>query len=291
MVPKDYEDIETAIEKADGGDTVFVLNGIYEEKIIMRDSVVLLGEDIRKTIIHGNGFQPVVKAADYATVKNVTLKGGSAGILCDNKRMTIDHVFVTENRQTGIHCLISLPTIRNCIISRNKESGIYCESVMSIRGGIEHNVIAENDNCGIMLAGKSNLLIQNNVLCSNGQHGIWVGDDCKKTRIVYNCIYNNRNAYNSNAVVNNTNLPSDPGYLPMVPNTYDYFVFDIQALRERGKDGASIGLTTSTESQKEPDSDNDGIPDVRDKCPGIPEDNNGIDDDDGCPEFGKSGGR
>jgi outer membrane protein OmpA-like peptidoglycan-associated protein len=34
----------------------------------------------------------------------------------------------------------------------------------------------------------------------------------------------------------------------------------------------------------DPDNDRDGIPDVDDKCPDIPEDKNGIEDDDGCPE-------
>jgi outer membrane protein OmpA-like peptidoglycan-associated protein len=33
-----------------------------------------------------------------------------------------------------------------------------------------------------------------------------------------------------------------------------------------------------------PDRDNDGIPDQYDKCPDVPEDKDGIDDGDGCPE-------
>jgi len=34
----------------------------------------------------------------------------------------------------------------------------------------------------------------------------------------------------------------------------------------------------------DPDNDRDGIPDVDDKCPDIPEDKNGVEDADGCPE-------
>ena len=33
------------------------------------------------------------------------------------------------------------------------------------------------------------------------------------------------------------------------------------------------------------DRDDDGIPDVYDQCPDIPEDKNGIEDEDGCPEI------
>jgi OmpA-OmpF porin, OOP family len=38
----------------------------------------------------------------------------------------------------------------------------------------------------------------------------------------------------------------------------------------------------------DPDNDRDGIPDVDDKCPDIPEDRDGIDDEDGCPEGDKN---
>jgi OmpA-OmpF porin, OOP family len=38
----------------------------------------------------------------------------------------------------------------------------------------------------------------------------------------------------------------------------------------------------------DPDNDRDGIPDVDDKCPDIPEDRDGIDDEDGCPEGEKN---
>jgi hypothetical protein len=33
------------------------------------------------------------------------------------------------------------------------------------------------------------------------------------------------------------------------------------------------------------DQDNDGIPDVRDKCPNLPEDRDGFEDEDGCPDY------
>jgi OmpA-OmpF porin, OOP family len=40
----------------------------------------------------------------------------------------------------------------------------------------------------------------------------------------------------------------------------------------------------------DPDNDRDGVPDVDDRCPDIPEDVNGVDDEDGCPE-GKNNDR
>jgi hypothetical protein len=37
------------------------------------------------------------------------------------------------------------------------------------------------------------------------------------------------------------------------------------------------------------DTDNDGIPDSRDKCPTLAEDIDGFEDDDGCPEMDSDG--
>jgi outer membrane protein OmpA-like peptidoglycan-associated protein len=39
----------------------------------------------------------------------------------------------------------------------------------------------------------------------------------------------------------------------------------------------------------DPDNDQDGIPDVKDKCPNAPEDRDGFQDDDGCPELDNDG--
>jgi hypothetical protein len=287
VVPKDYEDIETAIEKANGGDTVFVTNGTYNEQLVMRDSIILIGEDMLKTVIFGDMNHPVIKGADFSRVENLTIREGGTGILCDNKRMIIEKCFITENKQTGIHCLINLPLIRNCIISRCKWTGVFCESVQSFKFAFEHNVLGENGYCGLMLAGKSNILVQNNVFYNNRQYGLWVGQEARKSRIVHNCLANNRTSFNNYAVVNNTNIATDPGFAPKAPNTYDYTPLDIGPLKGMGTEESSIGLTAEKIVRKTgPDSDADGIPDEIDKCPGIPEDYNGVEDKDGCPDFG-----
>jgi hypothetical protein len=44
------------------------------------------------------------------------------------------------------------------------------------------------------------------------------------------------------------------------------------------------GLRRAPVGQHENDADRDGIPDDVDKCPSIPENFNGVDDQDGCPE-------
>ena len=50
-VPKDEPTIQAGIEKAEPGDTVAVLNGIYNESLVLRDGISLIGETFNKTVI------------------------------------------------------------------------------------------------------------------------------------------------------------------------------------------------------------------------------------------------
>ncbi len=286
-VPKDCASIQKAIEEAAEHDTVFVLNGIYKENIVLKDNIAVIGQDADKTIIRGNGSKPVVEGANYCLLKNITVEKGATGILCKNINQVIEHVIVRGNKNTGIHCLISLPEIRNNLICDNKWSGIYCELIASVqRTSINHNLITDNGYCGIMLANRSEVLIENNIFHSNKQYGIFVNEDSKRSRIVYNDFFGNRSSFNSFAVVNESNVSKDPGYSSTDRTTFGGLIGKAAALKELGKDRTDIGpLSEAALGGILKDIDNDGIPDVRDQCPDMPEDKDGYQDEDGCPDF------
>ena len=284
-VPENSPSIQAAIENAEEGDTVYVRIGRWHEHLVMKDNVALIGESMRETIVFGNKKRPVITAANESTIKNLTVTRGRTGILCENVSAVIDQVYVTDNRETGIHCLVSLPDIYNCVIYRNRGNGILCESTRSIKTAILHNVIAENGNCGIMLSGVSEVLIQNNVLLENKQYAVWGVETARRTRIVYNLFFNNRNAVNVYLKKDPSNITVDPGY-PRVSGRYDFFSPSSIVLKGRGKDGATIGLIGGEVlTQKLTDPDEDGVLVEKDKCPSIPEDIDGFEDNDGCPEF------
>lgn len=290
VVPTDFSAIRRALDKAVGGDTVFVREGVYKERFAIGDSVTLIGQDPEKCVIVGRWNRPVIRGADHVLVKNLTLKGGSKGILCDNKRMTIEGNIITENREAGIHCLVSLPVIRNNVITHNKWTGILCESVRSIKNSIEHNVIADNGYSGLMLAGRTEVLVQNNIIFDNRQYGIWVGEESRKSRIEYNNIYNNRRGFNINAIVGNTNVSLDPAFAPTFPDSYNYRRTLAHPLRGLGRGGTDIGLVSEAQIKRMVnDADGDSVMSGNDKCPNVAEDADGFEDHDGCPDFDNDG--
>ena len=211
-VPKDAATIEAGLELAQEGDTVFVLKGVYKERVMLKDKVALIGESVAATIIRGRGRGVLVKGADRAVLRNFTIENGEKGIVCENVSMVIEHNCVAGNKSSGIHCLVTLPMIRNNVVFRNRETGIFCETVRSLKTLIEHNVIAENGYSGILLAGNSEVVVQNNVFLRNKQFGIWVNEGARRSRIVHNDFYMNRNNYNNYAQVDRTNLGIDPEY-------------------------------------------------------------------------------
>jgi hypothetical protein len=285
-VPDNVPSIQAAIDKSTDGDTVFIRIGTYRESITLKNHIALVGESMTGTVISGTKKNPVVTAADNTMIKNMTVQDGKSGILSENTALTVDQVIVRNNEQTGIHCLVALPNIYNCIIHRNKWSGILCESTRSIKTSVIHNIIAENGYSGITLMGQSEVLIMNNVIFANRQFGIWGTEESHMSRIVYNDFYNNRVSVNRAYLTKDvSNISDNPGF-PLVNGQYDFLSTSSIMLKGKGKDGAAIGLIGGEVlTQKLTDPDEDNIMQNDDKCPSIPEDIDGFEDEDGCPDF------
>ncbi len=285
-VPQEFPKIQNAIDKAESGDTVLVSAGIYYESVILKDQISLIGQSALSTVLRGNKRSPVIRAADKALIKDLTIENGSKGILCENVIPSIRNCIIRDNKGTGIHCLVSLADISNNVVLRNDWTGIFCESTRSIKSSIKHNVIAENGYCGVMLAGNSEVLIQNNVLYNNKQYGIWAEATSKKSRIIYNDFYSNRAVSNYFAIVDKSNVNLDPQYPLVKGSVRNYYGIEPVALKGKGKDGASIGMIQESEMmQFVNDPDLDGVTGENDLCKDTPEDIDKFQDQDGCPDF------
>jgi PKD repeat protein len=70
-----YSSIQDAIDNASDGYTIYVYSGIYYENIVIYKSINLTGENIKTTIIYGNGIDDVIKVtADYVNISGFTIR-------------------------------------------------------------------------------------------------------------------------------------------------------------------------------------------------------------------------
>jgi len=243
-VPNDYPTIQRALGEADEGDTVYVRKGVYKENITLVDDVILIGEDKKSTIIDGRRKGPAVIGADGAVIAQFTVRNGTTGILCKNTRPIIRDNIIMDNKGTGIHALVTLPDIVNNVVYRNLWTGIFLESVRGTRTAISNNVIMENGYGGIFGANRTEVLIRNNIIQGNKQYGVFLGPEARKTRIVGNNIYKNRQPFNPNADNQSTrqqNISADPHFANVV--LLNFNVKSNSPCKGKGEEGADIGLS------------------------------------------------
>lgn len=289
-VPQQFRSIYEALLKAQPGDTVFVSKGIYYENIAMVDEVVIHGENQKTTIINGRRKgDAVVLGADKGVIENFTIRNGRIGILCKATSPIIQNNIIIDNKGSGIMAVMGLPQISNNIIMRNRWSGVFLQSVKAIDTQIENNVIIENGYNGIHCANATQVLIRNNIIMGNDEYGVYCDRSAKRTRIVYNNFFQNFLSGTSYfAIENKTNIHK----LPMFKNfsaaiaTFNYYCKPVSPMLKSGENGLDIGLLSAQMRQTvSVDKDNDGISDDVDQCPEIPEDLDGFQDSDGCPDY------
>ncbi len=294
QVPQQFRTIHEALLKAQPGDTVLVAKGEYYENIAMVDDVVIRGEDQRSTILNGGRKgEAVVLGADRGVIENFTIRNGRFGVLCKATSPIIQNCIIIDNKGTGVMAVMGLPQINNCVIMRNRWSGVFLQSVKAIDTQIENNVIIENGKSGVHCANATQVLIRNNILMNNDEYGIYCDREAKRTRIVYNNFFQNMLSGTSFfAIENKTNMHKIPMFrnpVMTIPD-FDYYCKGVSPMLSAGENRIDIGLLTVQQREMvSQDRDNDGIPDDRDQCPDIPEDVDGFEDEDGCPDYDNDG--
>lgn len=308
-VPGDYSKIADALGNADAGDTILVRRGVYNENITLIMGVVLKGEDPITTIIDGGRRGPTVMGTSGAEISHFTIRNGLEGILCENAAPYIHDCYVLDNKATGIAAFISLPHVRNNVVYGNRWSGILAWGAKSLDAYVEQNVVLRNGYSGLTLKGPTNIVARNNIFMENHYYGVFADPASGQTKLEYNNIYKNYYPFNRFIKVNRTNVSLDPVFISHSLSKPNFYCAPASPMLKRGKGKLDIGLTTMEFTQKEeeveetrnPDTDGDGLCDpwvseegfsdkYADICKGIdlcsdePEDFDGFQDDDGCPD-------
>jgi len=165
-----YTTIQSAIDDANSGDTVFVYSGTYYENVgIVKKTIILIGQDRDTTIIDAQWRRCAVSVNDSQKVEinGFTFQHGQFGIeiwLCYNN-------IISGNKMSNNGCGISISGSDNNIISgnvvnSNSEHGMSINSIFgkisSDKNDIFSNLIKENQ-IGVFVTVSSD----NNINCNN----------------------------------------------------------------------------------------------------------------------------
>jgi OOP family OmpA-OmpF porin len=285
-VPGDFPTINAGLTSADYGDTVLASPGRYYENVTLVQGVVLMGTDQLRCIIDGMRKGPAVYAVTGSEIGKFTITNGIDGILCENSSPYIHHCWILDNQGAGIGAFISLPQIYNNVIYGNRWSGILAWGAKSLDTRIENNVVMRNGYSGFTLKGPCRIVVRNNIVQENREYGIYSDPASGQSQIIYNNIYKNVIPFNRYTKINKTNISHDPLFLEPSLGDPNYFVAAKSPMVRRGYGQVDIGLLAKDQVVAvDGDRDNDGIVDSKDVCPDLAEDQDGFQDDDGCPDF------
>jgi len=171
--PWNYTTIQSAINNASSGDTVFVFKGIYYENVIINKVINLFGEDRSHTIIDGNRNGDVVSIGG-SILNNFTIRnsGGSIwsiagiGIYYSNNIISNCSIY---NCSSG--CFFTGSgnnnTIINCDINNNTD-GI----AGFLRGFVIKNCKIQSNFYAMELSGSNNTIVNCSIYNSIG----WIFD-------------------------------------------------------------------------------------------------------------------
>ncbi len=193
-----YTTIQNAIDASHPGDTVFVHNGTYYERVSVYKSIMVQGESREATIIDADGTGDAVNiSAKGGSVRGFTItNSGSkwmdyAGVriyqvsycLIDNNNIsfnnpygiilhwahfnTISHNVISDNWHSGIFLADSHFNTIAANIGHKNDIAIHL--VDSKANTIEGNNISDNSKYGILLSASDGNSVSNNILANHIQ--------------------------------------------------------------------------------------------------------------------------
>ncbi len=232
---KEFKTISRAIAKAKSSDTVWVKPGEYREQIKLSSGVVLISQTLFKAIIDGSGSESAVTMGNRSTISGFEIKNGRIGVYSEGTDNAITKCFIHDNQQSGIICVGHLPKIADNIIVENGGSGIQGWDVRSTISTINHNTISYNANHGIAIGGKSEIIIENNIIAYNEKLGYKV-EPGVKIKLTRNNIYLNVELITS---LPTNNFSFDPKFISAV--SMNFMLAKQSKCRNMASDNDNIG--------------------------------------------------
>jgi nitrous oxidase accessory protein NosD/N-acetylneuraminic acid mutarotase len=154
VVPDDYASVQSAINNAANGDTVFVKSGTYNESLLISKSIRLIGENANTTILtYPTLYPPEVYLFPPSTTE--------IGITAKNFEISN---FTIENKNANGVTIIAM--VNGSRITRNI-IGFPGLQVIGSNNTVIQNIILSGYPAGLSVQGSSNLIEENVMTDSN----------------------------------------------------------------------------------------------------------------------------
>ena len=234
-VPDDYPTIQSAIDHAAPGDSVFVSAGLYYERVTVNKTLTLVGDNW-ETILDGSNLGTLIRVtADNVKITGFKLqnsgwKWGRAGVEvyhADNCSIENNFVYLTchqirLNKSQGstiVSNLVSAPSnpFPQSAYGIRLEN---CTDCLIIDNEISNNI------GGIHLEGTVNCTVTKNYVTQNSQ-GIRLYSPCINSKIIGNTVFNNTNDGMLVALPNNTTFLQNTFYHNNFINNSQPFIGEI----------------------------------------------------------------
>jgi parallel beta-helix repeat protein len=234
-VPNDYPTIQSAIDNAASGDTVFVSAGLYFERVIVNKTLTLVGDNW-KTVLDGSNMGTLIEVtADNVKITGFKLqnsgwKWGRAGVEvydADNCVIENNFVYLTCHQIRLVESQGSRVVSNVVSAPRNP----FPQSAYGIRlENCTDCLVVDNDVSnnigGIHLEDAVNCTVTGNYVFQNSQ-GIRLYSPCIDNKIVGNTVFNNTNEGMLVALPNNTTFLQNTFFQNNFINNSQSFIGDI----------------------------------------------------------------
>lgn len=161
--PGNYTTIQSAIDDANPGDTIYVYIGFYPENVRVNKTLSLVGENRETTVIDGGATGDVIYVtADWVNITGFTVTNGGPG-----------------SDDAGIE----LDSAQNCFLNDNNFSGNLSTATilyLSSRNNISYNVIS-SIGIGIRLYLSDYNTVTDNYISTDYGYGILVDSSIDNT--------------------------------------------------------------------------------------------------------------
>jgi parallel beta-helix repeat protein len=189
IVPDNYPTIQSAINSASSGDTVFVKKGVYYENPVITTSISLIGENRNETIIMlssgRGGSNGISVQADNTIVSGFTIEtkpDPSVSLLANGIALQAGNVQIIGNNIRNCYSAITADNSgsssiisENYITSNTFIAVHFLGNVQNIT--ISKNIIASNPDSSIAIYGSQHTISENTITDSRWGVGLYTGSN------------------------------------------------------------------------------------------------------------------